>query len=107
MFHCPCIYFDLLISSAVRSAVVQASCLMFPHVPTAGSGNCNVTVAPETMQATCKGSRDKYLLIVRSDCMCYVDTPSWCEGCVIVVVVAPKAVFAQYFSLASASASMR
>jgi hypothetical protein len=36
-------------------------------IPTAGSGNCNVTVTPETMQVVCKGSRDG--VDCRSDCI--------------------------------------
>jgi hypothetical protein len=54
------IYFCLLISPAAAVVTVLL-------IPTAGSGNCNVTVTPETMQVVCKGSRDG--VDCRSDCI--------------------------------------
>jgi hypothetical protein len=67
--------------------------------PSAGLGNCNATVTPETTQAICKGSRDDFVDCC-NDYNMPVDTLSWLGDYIIVAV----ATFAQS-SLISAAAS--
>ena len=101
VFHCPCIYFCLPISPAVPACDLQSSKRLadVPNCASAGSGNHNVTVTPETMQAICKGSRDDFVNCCRLHVS--VDRSNGLGGCIIVVVAS----LAWYFLISAASTS--